>query len=167
MPYVGEIRMVGFNWAPTGWMFCWGDELPISENETLFQVIGTTYGGDGQTHFRLPNLAARIPMHRAVSGGPIVAEMGGVEGVTLTTNQIPVHNHAFVATTGLANQGTPGNLTVAQSGTVQLYTEDTAGVALDAAALQPAGGSQPHENMHPFQCVNFIISLFGDFPSQT
>lgn len=166
-PYIGEIRMFAGNFAPAGWAFCWGQLIPIAENDALFVLIGTTYGGDGQETFALPNLAARIPMHRVLNGTPVLAEMGGVEEVTLTTNQTPVHNHAFLATTGLANQGTPGGVTTAQSGTVQLFTEDTAAASLAAQAVQPVGGSQPHDNMHPYQCVSFIISLFGLFPRPT
>lgn len=165
-PYVGEIRMFGGNFAPAGWMFCWGQLLPISENETLFQLIGTTYGGDGESTFALPNLTARIPMHRQdTATGP--GEMGGVESVTLTTSQMPTHNHSFVATTALANKGTPGNVTVAQAPTVQMYAEDDAVAALAPQALGAVGGSQPHDNMHPFVAVSFIISLYGRFPSPT
>ena len=164
-PYVGEIRMFGGNFEPNGWKFCWGQEMPISDYETLFQLIGTTYGGDGETYFNLPNLAGRFPLHRAGVGQ--IAITGGVESVTLTANQIPAHNHSLVATTALANKGTPGNVTVAQAPTVQLYAGDDPNVAMAAQALQPAGGSQPHDNMHPYLGVNFIISLFGAFPSPT
>lgn len=164
-PYVGEIRMFGGNFAPSGWAFCWGQLLAISENETLFQLIGTTYGGDGQETFALPNLAARFPLHRATGDTPGMT--GGVESVTLTANQIPAHNHSFVATTALANKGTPVNATLAQAPTVRMYAEDDPSVALADQALQPTGGSQPHDNMHPYTVISFIISLFGVWPSPT
>jgi microcystin-dependent protein len=163
-PYVGEIRMFGGNFEIAGWAFCDGRLLPIAENETLFQLIGTTYGGDGQETFALPNLNARFPLHQG--NGFILGEMAGTEEVTLTMQQIPTHNHAFLATTALANQPTPGGNVPAQSGTVQLWTEDSPTAALATQALAPVGGSQPHENMHPFLAINYIISLFGEFPLQ-
>src|ERR687885_3038412 len=118
-PYVGEIRMFGGNFAPAGWAFCDGSVLPISENETLFQLLGTTYGGDGESTFALPDLRGRVPIHQG--NGFILAETGGVEEVTLTVSQIPAHNHALVATTSVANQTSPSNNVVAQSSTVDLY----------------------------------------------
>lgn len=164
-PYIGEIRMFAGNFAPTGWAYCWGQPIPISENETLFQVIGTTYGGDGQEYFALPDLRGRVPVHRPQNGFP--GEMGGVESVTLTTSQIPAHAHSLVATTALANKGTPGNARPAQAPTVQLYAEDVPAVDMAAQALSSVGGGQPHDNMHPYLALNFIISLYGVYPSQT
>jgi microcystin-dependent protein len=165
MPYVGELRMFAGNFAPAGWMFCEGQPLPISENETLFQLIGTTYGGDGEETFNLPDLRGRIPMHTTGALG----EAGGVTDVTLTTQQIPVHTHAWVAS---ANQGTlpnPGNNVLARSSTagVFLYMNDVPDVNLAAGSLAPIGGSQPHTNVQPYLCINFIISLFGEFPRQS
>lgn len=165
MPYVGEIRMFGGNFAPAGWAFCDGQLLPISENDVLFTLIGTTYGGDGETTFALPNLQSRFPLHKSASF-PIGA-MGGTESETLTVQQIPVHTHAFLATQALANQPTPGGNHPAQSGTVQLWTEDAVSAALSPQAITPVGGSQPHDNMHPFTVISFIISLFGEFPQQS
>lgn len=164
-PYVGEIRMFAGNFAPAGWMMCDGQLLPISENETLFQLIGTTYGGDGESTFALPNLQSRVPIHQG--NGFILAETGGVEEVTLTVGQIPAHNHAFLATTnpGATTNANP-NLT-ADSPNIKLYIEDVTGAAMNAQALTPTGGSQPHTNLQPFLCINFIISLFGIFPSPT
>lgn len=164
-PYVGEIRMFAGNFAPAGWMMCDGQLLPISENETLFQLIGTTYGGDGESTFALPNLQSRVPIHQG--NGFILAETGGVEEVTLTVSQIPAHNHAFLATTnpGATTNANP-NLT-ADSPNIKIYIEDVTGVAMNAQALTPTGGSQPHTNLQPFLCINFIISLFGIFPSPT
>jgi microcystin-dependent protein len=166
-PYVGEIRMFAGNFAPAGWMFCEGQALPISENETLFQLIGTTYGGDGQSTFRLPDLRGRVPVHQG--NNYVLAEMAGVEQVTLTTQQIPVHTHALLGSTTLATDGAPGGRVVAEPGTAGAfrYLEDDPTVALAPTSITPIGGSQPHENRQPFLCINFIISLFGIFPSPT
>jgi microcystin-dependent protein len=162
-PYVGEIRMFAGNFAPAGWMFCEGQLLPISENETLFQLIGTTYGGDGQSTFALPDLRGRLPIHQG--NGFILAETGGVESVTLTVNQIPVHTHPLSASTNLATQSSPSNTVVAQGSPAILYFGAAPGSPLAPAAVGPVGGSQPHSNFQPYLCVSFIISLFGIFPS--
>lgn len=164
-PYVGEIRFVGFNFAPSGWLFCSGQLLPISENETLFNLIGTTYGGDGQSTFALPDLQGRLPLHSG--NGYTLGEQSGVESVTLTTQQLPAHSHPMQVTTALANQGTPGAATPAQAPTVQVYAEDTPLSAFAPGAVTTVGGSQPHENLHPYLVLNAIISLFGVYPSQT
>lgn len=169
--YVGEIRMFAGNFPPNGWMFCQGQTLPISENETLFQLIGTTYGGDGQETFNLPNLASRVPIHMGTGPDGTTYQIGepsGVEQVTLTTDQIPAHSHALTATTSAGNSPNPQNAVVAQTdGTISLYIADAPGAVMNAGAIAPSGGSQPHENCQPFLCINFIISLFGVFPSQT
>ena len=164
-PYVGEIRIFAGNFAPAGWMFCEGQVLPISENEVLFTLIGTTYGGDGQETFNLPDLRGRVPVHQG--NGFTLADTGGVEEVTLTVNQIPAHTHPMVASTSIATQSSPANNVPAQSTAADLYIEDTPGVNLAANAVGPVGGSQPHTNFQPYLCVNFIISLFGIFPSPT
>jgi len=164
-PYVGEIRMFAGNFAPAGWMFCEGQLLPISENETLFQLIGTTYGGDGQGTFALPDLRGRIPIHQG--NGFILAETGGAEEVTLTVQQIPAHSHPLLASTNVATQSSPANNVVAQSTSADLYIEDVPNVGLNAQSISPLGGSQPHQNFQPYLCVSFIISLFGIFPSPT
>jgi microcystin-dependent protein len=164
-PYVGEIRMFAGNFAPAGWMFCEGQLLPISENETLFNLIGTTYGGDGQSTFGLPDLRGRIPIHQG--NGFILAETGGAEEITLTVNQIPVHSHPLQATTNVANQSSPLNNVLAQSTTADLYIEDIQNVSLAPTSMGAVGGSQPHTNFQPYLCINFIISLFGIFPSPT
>jgi microcystin-dependent protein len=161
-PYVGEIRMFGGNFAPAGWMFCEGQLLPISENETLFNLIGTTYGGDGQSTFALPDLRGRLPMHQG--NGFILAESGGVETVTLTTQQIPIHNHPFAAVTDIGSITTPANNYIAQSDTLKMYAAIAASIPLGAQSISPVGGSQPHTNFQPYLCVDFIISLFGIFP---
>ena len=170
-PYVGEIRMFAGNFAPAGWMFCDGSTLPISENETLFQLIGTTYGGDGQSNFNLPDLRGRTPVHQGTNPATgtnfILAESAGVESVTLTTQQMTTHNHAFMATDVIGTEGNPGGNLLANSQGPQPYIQENPDGNLNAQALQPSGGSQPHENLQPYLGINFIISLFGIFPSQT
>lgn len=164
-PYVGEIRMFGGNFAPAGWMFCEGQLLPISEYETLFNLIGTTYGGDGQSTFALPDLRGRVPMHFGNSF--TLAETGGVESVTLTVSQIPAHSHPMLATLNTATGSAPTGAVTGQVGATQIYREATPTSAMSPNAISSTGGSQPHENMQPYLCVNFILSLFGIFPSQT
>jgi microcystin-dependent protein len=168
-PYVGEIRMFGGNFAPVGWAFCDGSLLPISENETLFNLIGTTYGGDGQTTFALPDLRSRIPMH--MGNGPglsprTIGENGGVESVILTTQQIPAHSHLPQAVSGSGNQSTPQNGVWAGVAT-SIYTSNAPNTAFTATLGGSSGASQPHENLMPFLAVSFIISLFGIYPSPT
>jgi microcystin-dependent protein len=164
-PYVGEIRMFAGNFAPAGWMFCEGQLLPISENETLFNLIGTTYGGDGQSTFALPDLRGRIPIHQG--SGFILAETGGVEEITLTVQQIPAHSHPLLASSEQGNQVDTANDLTSNSQGALPYIEDVATVNMNALAINPVGGSQPHTNFQPYLCVNFIISLFGIFPSPT
>ena len=164
-PYVGEIRIFGGNFAPAGWMFCEGQLLAISENETLFQLIGTTYGGDGQSTFGLPDLRGRLPVHQG--NGTSLAETGGAEEVTLTVNQMPAHSHALQVSTAVANQSSPAGNLPAQSTAADLYLEDVPTTALAPSSVTAAGGSQPHSNLQPYLCVDFIISLFGFFPSPT
>jgi microcystin-dependent protein len=159
--------MFGGNFAPAGWLFCHGQLLPISENETLFQLIGTTYGGDGQTTFALPDLQGRLPIHQG--NGFILAETGGAEEITLTVNQIPAHGHAAQGSTALASATAPQGSVLAQDNIVgvDLYVEDSANAQLAATAIGQVGGTQPHTNFQPYLCVNYIISLFGIFPSPT
>lgn len=168
-PYVGEIRMFAGNFAPVGWMFCQGQILPISENETLFNLIGTTYGGDGQSTFALPDLSSRIPLHfGSLSGTPFtLGESGGVETVTLTSQQVPAHSHSFLASSSNGSQTSPEGNVLAASFGVTPYINDVPTGSLSLSAVGAAGGSQPHDNMQPFLCVNFIISLFGIFPTPT
>jgi len=164
-PYVGEIRMFAGNFAPAGWMFCEGQLLPISENETLFQLSGTPYGGDGESTFALPDLRGRLPMHQG--NGFILAETGGAEEITLTVNQIAAHSHPFLASqTGGTGSNPQGNLP-AQPPQIQPYFEDVTNSNMNAGIVSPVGGSQPHTNFQPYLCVDFIISLFGIFPSPT
>ena len=166
-PYVGEIRMFASTFPPVGWLFCDGQELSISENETLFQLIGTTYGGDGQSTFMLPNLQSRVPIHQHAGAGFPLASMGGAEEITLTVQQIPIHTHPMIASLNAAGQTSPANNVLSESATVDLYIEDIPVVQLAANAIGPVGGSQPHTNLQPFLAVNFIISLYGIFPNPT
>ncbi|WP_027890998.1 phage tail protein [Calidithermus chliarophilus] len=166
-PFVGEIRMFAGNFAPQGWAFCDGSILPINQYDVLFSLIGTTYGGDGQTDFALPDLRGRVPIHvGAAPGGQfrLLGEAGGAETVTLSVQQIPSHSHGLLASSDTATQTAPASNVLAQPVGGQLYLADAPSVSLNAASLAPAGGSQPHDNMGPFLCVNFIISLFGIYP---
>ena len=164
-PYVGEIRMFGGNFAPAGWMFCEGQLLPISENLTLFQLIGTTYGGDGQSTFALPDLRGRVPIHQG--NGFILAQTGGAEQVTLTDQQIPIHSHPYLGTSTLANDANAINNVVAQVTAGFPYLNAAAPIAMAPGSVGNTGGSQPHSNFQPYLCIDFIISLFGIFPSPT
>lgn len=171
-PFIGEIRLFGGNFAPAGWAFCNGQLMPISENDALFNLIGTTYGGDGQVTFGLPDLQGRLPMHMGTGPGlstRVIGEKGGVEAVTLTVNQIPIHNHAPLAVSGNGNQSTPQN-GVWAGVTTSIYTSnppDPVNNAFKNTLGGGTGGSQPHENLMPYLAVSFIISLFGIFPTST
>jgi microcystin-dependent protein len=169
-PYIGEIRMFGGNFEPVGWYFCDGRPLPISENDALFTLLGTTYGGDGEETFNLPNLQSRIPIHQGT--GPsgttyILGETGGVESVTLTVNQIPNHTHPAIGAAVTGDQTSANDALPANSVTITPYLNTSPDTAFNAAAIAPVGGSQPHDNMQPYLCINFIISLFGVFPNPT
>jgi microcystin-dependent protein len=168
--YIGEIRMFAGNFPPNGWRFCDGSLLPISENEALFTLIGTTYGGDGEETFALPNLQSRVPIHMGTNAGTTfqIGEMAGVESVTLTVQQIPAHAHPFTATINPASSNSPANTLPAltEAATIRPYGTDNPAVNLAPSAISQAGGSQPHENCQPFLCINYIISLFGIFPQQ-
>jgi microcystin-dependent protein len=163
-PYVGEIRMFAGNFAPAGWMFCEGQMLPIAENEVLFQLIGTTYGGDGESTFGLPDLRGRLPIHQG--GGFVLGQTGGAETITLTVNQVAAHTHPFLGTLDQGSQNPPNNMLVAQSPTQNAfpYGTDMPPGSLNPNSVGPVGGSQPHSNLQPFLCVDFIISLFGLYP---
>ena len=168
-PYIGEIRMFGGNFAPAGWAFCQGQLLAISENETLFNLIGTTYGGDGQSTFALPDMRGRLPIHMGQGGGLsnyVLAQTGGTENVTLTTSQIPQHNHILTVSSSAASASTPQGNIVANA-TSNLYIRDIPSDTMNPGSVGSAGGSQPHTNIMPFLCVSFIISLFGIFPTQS
>jgi microcystin-dependent protein len=170
-PYVGEIRMFAGNFAPAGWALCNGQILAISENETLFNLIGTTYGGDGQSTFALPNLQSRIPIH--VGPGFVQAQTGGAEMVLLTPSQMPSHAHVVQSSSAAGSSSNPANNFLASeggsgSGNVSVYiSAPTTLQAISPNTVVATGGSQPHDNMVPFLTINFILSLFGIFPSQT
>lgn len=162
-PYVGEIRIFGGNFAPAGWMFCEGQLLPISENETLFNLIGTYYGGDGQSTFGLPDLRGRLPIH--MGNGFTLSQTGGVEAVTLGANTIPAHNHTVTASSSPSYTSVPNGNYLASG--PDIYDQGKPGTAVMAGAISSAGGSQPHSNFQPYLCLDFIISLFGIYPSQS
>src|SRR5262245_35707080 len=164
-PYIGEIRMFAGTIAPVGWMFCEGQLLPIAEYETLFNLIGTFYGGDGEATFALPDLRGRLPIHQG--NGFILAETGGAEEITLTVQQMPAHSHPLLATTTIANDQFPAQNVTGQTATFDGYQSSPPNANMSPLAVGPVGGSQPHTNFQPYLCVNFIISLFGVFPSPT
>lgn len=161
-PFFGEIRMFGGTFAPVGWAFCDGSVLPIAGNEDLFQLIGSTFGGDGQSNFALPDLRGRIPIHQG--NGHLIGQLAGSEVVTLTAAQMPAHQHAL-ASSSTATRDSPAGNVVGETGATLLYAGG-AGASMAAGAVQTVGGSQPHNNMMPYLCVSFIISLGGIFPAQ-
>ena len=170
-PYVGEIRMFGGNFATLGWEFCNGQLLSISENEVLYNLIGTTYGGDGQTTFALPDLRGRLPQHFGQGPGLpdyALAEIGGSEQVTLTTQQMPNHTHPLLASGAVGTQASPQAHVLATSPAGNSYFSSQSApplVQLAANSILPVGGNQPHDNMAPYLAVSFIISLYGVYPS--
>ena len=167
-PFIGEIRLFGGNFAPQGWAFCNGQLQAISDNNALFSLLGTTYGGDGQSTFALPDLRGRVPIHQGQGAGlssRILGTTGGSESVTLTLAQMPVHSHQLNASATAASAAAgPGGVLATPA--TQIYGAGTPTTPMDAAEVTPVGGNQPHQNMAPYQAVNFIISLFGIFPSQ-
>lgn len=163
-PYLGEVRMFGGNFAPVGWLFCYGQLLSISEYDALYTLLGTTYGGDGQSTFALPDLRGRVPLH--MGNGFNLGQSGGTETVTLTSNQMPVHSHMFLSSTNAPNSPSPGGGVPATS-PLETYGEDQPLLAYNAQKVGSFGGSQPHENLQPFTCVSFIIATEGIFPSQS
>jgi microcystin-dependent protein len=167
-PFVGEVRVVGFNFAPVGWATCNGVLQSIAENSTLFNLIGTTYGGDGQQTFGLPDLQGRIPIHQGSNGVStyVIGAKGGVENVTITLNQFPTHTHQLLGSATAAGSNIPTNNTLGSS--VGIYTTGAPAIAMNNAMIgSSGGGSQPHSNLQPYLALNWIISLFGIFPSQS
>lgn len=166
-PYVGEIRLVGFNFAPVGWAFCNGAVQAIDQNFTLFNLIGTTYGGDGQSTFSLPDLRGRVPVHQG--SGMVMGQRAGTESVSLNSQQIPTHNHsATLCSSGAGTSGTPSTNAIWSVSTLgSLYNNVAPSVAMGGNAIAQIGGNQPHENRQPSLAINYIISLFGIFPSQS
>ena len=167
-PFIGEIRLFAGNFAPRNWAFCSGQILSIAQNTALFSLLGTTYGGNGQTTFALPDLRGRVPMGRGQGPGLSPRDLGevaGAENVTLTSNQIPAHRHALRASTTAASVTTPGGALLGTT-SVNSYDTASASVAMAPGAIGITGGSQPHNNMAPTQTLNYIIALFGVFPSR-
>ena len=167
-PYIGEIKMFGGNFAPNGWLFCQGQLLATADYDTLFQSIGTTYGGDGQTTFALPNLSGRVPVHQGNGPGltnRVIGELGGTEAVTLTSQQIPQHTHAAVVSSSAGSTGVPSSSVTLGIADIDLHIIESPSVNMNTATIGNTGGSQPHNNLQPTLAINFIISLFGIFPS--
>ena len=164
-PYVGEIRMFAGNFAPAGWMFCDGTLLSIAEYEVLFTLIGTTYGGDGQNTFALPDLRGRVPLHQ--DPWTVMGQTGGSETVTLTLAQMRAHKHTLNATGVAVTPAAGPSGMLGASSTTQFYGAGEPTTAMAPSALAPAGQGLPHENMAPYQVVSYIISLFGIYPSPT
>jgi len=169
-PYIGEIRMFGGSFAPAGWAMCDGQLIAIAENDALFTLIGTTYGGDGQETFALPDLRGRLPIHQGTGPGLstyTIGEKAGVESVTLTSNQYPQHTHPFMGSGATASATNPQTNVMAAPNTFDFYSSDPLSAQMAPNLINPVGGNQPHDNMMPFLAVTFIISLFGVFPRQS
>jgi microcystin-dependent protein len=167
-PFVGEIRIFAGSKPPVGWELCDGRLLEVSENESLFNLIGTTYGGDGRESFRLPDLRGRVPVN--VGNGVNLGDHGGVETVRLTVAQLPAHTHAMTGSVDPASRSTVDSSVPASmpaAGTGSAYGSVLPFVALAPSSVAPTGGGRAHDNVQPFLCVSFIISLFGIFPSPT
>jgi len=163
-PFLSEIRIMSFNFAPKGWALCNGQLLPINQNQGLFSLLGTTFGGDGRVNFALPDLRSRTPIH--VGSGHTLGEMGGEQAHTLSVAELPTHAHTQSATTAVATTNVPSSgVTLAQSTAANLYAAPTALQAMRADAVSNVGGSQAHLNMQPFLTLNFCIALQGIFPS--
>lgn len=178
-PYIGEIRMVGFNFAPVGWALCNGQILPISQYTALFSLLGTSFGGNGTTNFALPNLQSRVPINQGQGAGLtayVLGESGGTENVTLISNQMPLHNHTIGVSNLAGSASDPTNNILAQCNTgtprqpnlnVPNFVPPPATGSLAQTAVSMAGGNLPHPNIQPYLCVNFIIALNGIFPSRS
>jgi microcystin-dependent protein len=170
-PFVGEIRMFGFNFAPTGWALCNGQTLSISQNEALFSLLGTTYGGNGTSNFNLPNLQSRVPVHQGQGSGLstyILGEVTGAEAVSLTSSQMPVHSHSVACSTNGGNQASPasGVPAVESTGTSLDYTNAAPNNTMSTGMIGNAGSGAAHPNIQPVLCLNFCIALQGIFPSR-
>ncbi len=171
-PFVGQIKMFAGNFAPQGYAYCDGQLLAISQNDALFSLLGTIYGGDGRTTFGLPDLRGRIPVHSGGGSGPGLTHRNlgaksGAENVTVTSPQLPTHSHTFQASTATGNESNPSGACLASSANTRLYRDvGTSANLAPETAITKVGGSGAHANLAPFQCVNFIIALFGIYPSR-
>lgn len=168
-PFVGEIRMFAGNFAPRGWAFCDGQLLAVSQNDALFSLFGTIYGGDGRTTFGLPDMRGRLPLHAGAGPGLSPRRLGargGAEKVTLTVNQMPSHTHPLQASTELAQDHDPGGRVLAAGSGINHYTPSSPTSAMASNMVTHTGGSRSHTNLMPFLCVNFIVALFGIYPSR-
>ncbi len=167
-PFLGEIRMVGFNFAPVGWALCNGQIMSIAQNTALFSLLGTTYGGNGQSTFALPNLQSSVPIHAGQGPGLspyVLGQTGGSEAVVLNLNQLPSHGHSIACNTAGGSANPSGNFLGNTSVPEKMYAA-TSNATMSPTAVTPSGGNQPHENRQPFLVVNFIIALQGIFPSR-
>ena len=164
-PFLSEIRLMSFNFAPKGWAFCNGQLLPINQNQALFSLLGTTFGGNGQTNFALPNLQGRTPIH--VGSGHSLGEQGGEQAHTLSISELPTHTHLLNVSRDNATASTPSSGVLMAQASIDMYRSPTHLVALGAGSVSNTGGSQAHLNMQPFLTVSFCIALQGIFPSAT
>lgn len=160
--YIGEIRIFAGNFAPVGWELCEGQLMAITDFEELFHLIGTSYGGDGQNTFALPDLRGRLPIHRG--DGVALAEAGGIEEIALTAEQLPAHTHAMHASVNSGVNNSPAGAVIAHSPSLKVLIQDAPGINLSSAAITTAGGGEPHTNLQPYLCLNVIIAMYGHLP---
>ncbi len=168
-PFVGEIRMFAGNFAPRNYALCDGQLLAVSQNDALFSLFGTIYGGDGRTTFGLPDLRGRVPLHYGSGPGltpRVIGNKSGSETATVSEAQLPAHSHPMQATEDLADTPNPGGKIAARSTSVDLYISEAPGTALRTDSITAVGGGQAHPNLMPYLCVNFIVALFGVYPSR-
>jgi microcystin-dependent protein len=163
-PFLSEIKIVSFNFPPKGWAFCNGQLLPINQNQALFSLLGTTYGGDGRVNFGLPNLQSRVPIH--MGNGHTLGEVAGEQDHTLSLTELAAHNHVAVCSSALGTQASPSGGVWATDNNGNAPYSTSPGATMSPSAIGPTGGSQAHQNMAPYLTLNFCIALQGIFPSQ-
>lgn len=163
-PFLGEIKIISWNFAPKGWALCNGQFLPINQNQALFSLLGTMYGGNGQTTFALPNFRGRVPVH--VGSGFTQGEAAGSSAVTINLQTMPAHNHFVTATNNVSANSNPTGTDILGKSVAQSYGGFSNAVAMNAGMIPSVGGSQPHENRQPYLVLNFVIALIGVFPSR-